>query len=232
MYSNSISELVQLHTLLHSQVLAVIMHDTELSACFSDTKSCIKSAQNPSGLPIWKLFAFHFWMDAPHPLGEKWTLSPEDYKSENPNNQGNTYLGYSVEPSCTTQDFIPHVDRPRGRAYVMAKQLSYFAPQPDRAWPVHFYSEAKKKVQTPGGIHFIMGASNDTNYVKEQRLQIPEIPKDAIMNLGIMDQHRFTKEVANSRVLIGVGRPVLYVPFFECLDLRIKWPSTHQGSPL
>ena len=206
LFGDSSAELVMMHSLIPSHIIGLIMENDRIAHCFIDTKHCSKSPANPHGIPIWKTFSFYFWMDPNHPLGEKWVLSPEDYRSEAGGKTGNTYLGYSVEPGCMKEPFIPHVDRPRGRVYAMSKRLSYFAPQDLRAWPVEFYSAAKK-IQTPGGVNFVVGAHNDTDFAEEWKLEIPELPKDAITNLGLLDQKVFHKEVAKSRLLVGVGRP-------------------------
>lgn len=206
LFSDSGPGLIMMHSLFPSHVVGIIMESDGVLNCYTDTKHCVKSPENPHGLPIWKLFSFYFWMNPAHPLGEKWVLSPEDYASAADDGRtGNTYLGYSVEPGCMKETFVPHADRPRGRVYAMSKRLSYFAPQPLRAWPVEFYTAAVNKIQTPGGVHFVIGAYNDTDFAKEYDLDIPELP--AITNMGLLDQPAFHKEVAKSRVLVGVGRP-------------------------
>ena len=43
--------------------------------------------------------------------------------------------------------------------------------------------------------------------LKQNKLDIPELP--AMKNLGLLDQAAFHKEVARSRVLVGVGRPYM-----------------------
>jgi len=234
-----------MHSLFPSHVVGIIMENDFVHRCFADTKHCIKSPENPQGLPIWKLFSFYFWMDPSHPLGERWVLSPEDYASATGDGTGNTYLGYSVEPGCMKETFVPHANRPRGQVYAMSKRLSYFAPQPLRAWPVEFYTAAANKIQTPGGVHFVLGAHNDTDYAEEYKLDIPELP--AMTNLGLLDQTAFHKEVARSRVLVGVGRPYISpspyealcfgVPFINPIlmwdqknpNARLRWHTQHDG---
>ena len=56
-------------------------------------KGCIKTKEYPTGIPLSKSFWFHFWPTAPHPLGQKWTLSPYDYMESN--KMENTFLGTS-----------------------------------------------------------------------------------------------------------------------------------------
>jgi hypothetical protein len=59
-------------------------------------KGCIKKADFPEGIPIWKSFLLHFWVGQPHPLGREWTLSPYDYGEWG--GTGNHYLGKPPSP--------------------------------------------------------------------------------------------------------------------------------------
>jgi hypothetical protein len=59
-----------------------------------DRIGCVKRPGFEEGIPVWKLFAFHFWPGPNSALGGNWTLSPEDYGSWMPN-KGNYYLGKS-----------------------------------------------------------------------------------------------------------------------------------------
>ena len=55
---------------------------------------CAKRKGYEEGIPIWKMFAFHFWAGAETPMGRNWTLSPEDREGWDPG-RGNYYLGKS-----------------------------------------------------------------------------------------------------------------------------------------
>lgn len=58
-------------------------------------KACVQRPDFPEGIPLWKMFAFHFWGGTMTPLGHRWTLSPEDYAAHEgkPASEGNYYLG-------------------------------------------------------------------------------------------------------------------------------------------
>jgi hypothetical protein len=43
------------------------------------TKGCVQKPGFDEGIPVWKMFAFHFWSGPASPLGGQWTLAPEDY---------------------------------------------------------------------------------------------------------------------------------------------------------
>ena len=113
----------------------------------------------------------------------------------------NNYLGYSVEPSCLLQPFIPHADR-QHRAYVFAKWMSYVLDAKDRAWPLHFYEAAANAT----GIQFILGAHKG-----DSRGDLPP----SLTNNGVLSQPAFMDAVSRTLVLVGVGSPPLCVIFSQ-----------------
>ncbi|KAJ7740885.1 hypothetical protein B0H14DRAFT_3515443 [Mycena olivaceomarginata] len=87
-----------------------------------------------------EIFRVPFWSQAAHPLGSKWTLSPEDYHT-------NSYLGYSIEAQCSRYPFIPHSERKR-QAYILAKFLNFFTPE-QRVWEPDFFDAAATRRECP-----------------------------------------------------------------------------------
>jgi hypothetical protein len=170
-----------------------------VQACFDDSSGCLKSGHHPHGIPAWKLFSFYFWTNINHPLGTRWTLSPENYTMES-SNWINTYLGYSVEPSCLTHEFIPPNERPK-QGYVMAKKASYLAPRPERAWTFEDFD----KVAEETGIQLVSGLYFDAN--EQPQLNVPDALPKSIKNYGPLKQPQFIATLSRSRVLIGVGLP-------------------------
>lgn len=55
-------------------------------------KGCIKKEGFEEGIPVWKVFIFHYWKGAKGPLGPKWTLSPIDYGSFD-SSEKNNFVG-------------------------------------------------------------------------------------------------------------------------------------------
>lgn len=184
-------------------VKAIFLQKEDVYECFEDREHCVLSDINPDGIPIWKTWSFEFWADVAHPLGHKWTLNPEDYTLEHPDWQRNTYIGYSIEESCRARRFIPTNEREK-RAYVMTKLVRNFAPGPDTAWPVDFYETAAREM----GIEFVTGATEETGGKQE-------VPV-GLVNLGQMDQANFMHHLAYSQVLIGIGRPQVFVILTPC----------------
>ncbi|KAJ7432395.1 hypothetical protein FB451DRAFT_1316911 [Mycena latifolia] len=134
LYSRNRDTTIQLYFMFRALVPLIIMDAPDTHACFHDD-DCVLLGHKPHGIPTWKMLSFHFWESPDNPLGQKWTLSPEDVTSA-----GNTYLGYSIEPQCATQPFIPHRQR-KQQAYVLAKEAGYFNPA-DRAYSPDYFADA------------------------------------------------------------------------------------------
>lgn len=194
-------------------VRVILIEDLAAVECFKE-EDCVLSGSNPNGIPAWKLLSFDFWADTYNPLGSEWTLNPEKWDNWD---EPNVYLGYSIEPSCKTQPFIPHSERPH-QGYIMTKRLSYFAEGPLRAWGPEFYDAAAGST----GINFIVGAQNDT----EESGLAADLPP-SLQNIGETDQKDFLAAVSRSRVLIGVGRPYSYV-----LPSALYWFEVGFKSPV
>lgn len=90
----------------------------------------------------------------------------------------------------------------------MAKRLSYFAPQSARAWSLEAFEEAARRT----GVRFIAGAMDDSEE-RGHELDVPKKLPDMIVNYGLLPQDQFVDAISHSRLLIGVGNPVLYVPY-------------------
>ncbi|KAF8306960.1 hypothetical protein DL93DRAFT_2088335 [Clavulina sp. PMI_390] len=258
LYVDSREELRDFYRLLSTSVVGIIMHEDRLYKCWADTKHCVKSPANPLGPPIWKMLTFHFWAQPAHPLGRLWTLSPEDYAAHagaDSTKEGNTYIGYSIEPSCDEQPIIPASERTPKAVYAMTKCVSYLAPQPLRAWPPSFYAHAARSL----GVHFTIGSINGTTPWAVERcggdavreLVFPQLSEfggeDAMTNLGPLSRPVFMRKVAESQVLLGVGRPwisptpyqalCLGVPFINPIlewdhskpEDRKSWDTQHNG---
>ncbi|KAF7979996.1 hypothetical protein HWV62_40088 [Athelia sp. TMB] len=182
---------------------------------------CLKTPQNPTGIPLWKILAFYFWPGSPHPLGANWTLSPEPYELQKPGT-GSVYLGYSVQDTCALVPFVPHAEREtsgKKTAYVMAKQLAYFAPDMGAAWPTDFYDAAAQET----GVLFVVGADPDDRFDES-------VLPQGMLNHGRLEQKEFLGRLGKASVLIGIGNPAnspspydalcLGVPFINPI---IKW---------
>jgi len=147
---------------------------------------CLLTPKNPHGIPIYKIFHFYFCAGNIHPLGGQWTLSPENYDWT-----VNTYIGYSVEPSCRAvssfltptaliypsmdheygwqeSPYIRHKEREMNppRAYILAKLLRFFfAAEPTSYSPEKvlfaWSQQTFDAATTATNITYFVGASRD-----------------------------------------------------------------------
>ncbi|KAJ6615641.1 hypothetical protein B0H10DRAFT_1915806 [Mycena sp. CBHHK59/15] len=230
-------EVVQFYHLFGTRVVLIIASTEPARLCFNDRLNYIRSPENPSGIPAWKIFSLHFWMDPDNPLGARWTLSPEDYGSV-PGFAPNTYLGYSIEAQCAMHPFVPHAQR-SPQVYILAKWLHYFHPQ-NRAWGPDLFDAAAKST----GVSFLTGSR--VAYEPAPATS-PVDFATSIANIGEIGQERFYDELSKSVALVGLGKPVLSptpydalclgVPFINPIEQwdpknptdRSKWITQHGG---
>ena len=238
---------MNIYGLFPNQTIAVLLESNEVETCTKDhtapvgprsqiTGHCVKTLANPTGIPVWKIFSFFFWVQATHPFGGDWTLSPEDYNWQDPHSTENQYIGYSVQPSCQpnalqdifsntpfadqyTEDtvasspYVPHDDRPLSppRAYIMSKNLRFFFPSTDYAWSAKTFDAATAETN----ITFYVGAGTDKSQdppgMDVEREVLPMLPASIIgggTGGGQVSQKEFVNRIAHSVALVGVGRPV------------------------
>ncbi|KAF7360328.1 hypothetical protein MVEN_00762300 [Mycena venus] len=186
LYSPNNERTLQLYHVFRGLITAIFIEERETNACFNDPK-CVLSSSNPSGIPVWKMFSCNWWTGAVGPLKNNWTLNPEDYRLEGKGYAPNMYLGYSVEPACSSRPFVPHSERKR-QAYVLAKEMHYFEPD-FRAWEPDFF-DAAHEVSI---IEFVSGVRGAAT---------ADFPL-----LGYMSPSDFYDELSRSLVLVGVGLP-------------------------
>lgn len=187
---------LQLYRMFNSDaVKLVIMDPKDAFGCYND-HNCVVSDSNPTGIQPWKVFSFVFWPGPQNPFGLKWTLSPENFTAEGLSKT--TYLGYSIEESCSNRTFVPHPER-ENQAWILAKYLHYFSSKFDAAWSQTDFDA----VTAATGIKFAMGS-----YVTDHPEVVPVLPSSHV-NYGHIDQPTFMRHLSQSRVLIGMGNPVM-----------------------
>ncbi|KAH8083263.1 hypothetical protein HD553DRAFT_58705 [Filobasidium floriforme] len=172
---------------------------------------CIRREGYPQGIPLWKIFSFHFWQGPGHPLGRNWTLSPEDYKKHPCQNgsPGNFYLGYSVEKYC--QRFVDPPEQRLHRAYILAKYV-HILDSDEFAWDSPnktLFADLSEKYN----ISFVAGADHQGD-VSIQK---------GIANMGRMPEDEFYKELALGRLVVGVGMPMISPTPYDALCLGVPF---------
>ncbi|KAJ6464642.1 hypothetical protein C8R47DRAFT_69246 [Mycena vitilis] len=209
LFAREMDAVVTFYHIFGNLVKMVIASDDRAEHCWNEA-SCVRSAVNPAGIPVWKIFSPFFWRGPQNPLGAKWTLNPEAYEGDH-----NTYLGYSIEPQCSRHPFIPHAQR-RQQAYILAKFLNYFLPE-RRAWTPDFFDVAANAT----GLAFVMASTDPP----EGLIRLPEL-SPSIKNIGgglLMNQNAFYDELSRSVALVGVGDPVVSPTPYDALCLGIPF---------
>jgi len=205
LYTAVATQTIQLYQMLPDLVKIIFVDPDESFRCFHDTDNCVMSKKNPAGIPSWKIFSFLFWSMPRNPLGEKWTVSPENYDGVGLGH--NTYLGYSIEEGCRKYPFIPHFER-ENQAYILAKYMFFFTPERNPAWTRADYDA----VTDATGMQYILGTSNDAF---EGELPISQLPSHYV-NLGKIGPAKFFDQLSRSRVFVGMGNPAMWDPFLSC----------------
>lgn len=194
---------------------------------------CAQAPDFPQGIPLWKMFGFHFWPSTHiHPLGPQWTMSPEPYATFpglSWRKQFNMYTGYSIEAYCG--DVVPAGERKHG-AYILAKKPEYFV-EDTFALTSHVFDDMREQTD----IEFVAGIGKSGS----------ALPIPGITNIGFQTIPDFLREVGHSKALVGVGRPwisptpydalCMGVPFINPImrwdeknpDDISKWNPQHEG---
>ncbi|KAF8344118.1 uncharacterized protein EI90DRAFT_46056 [Cantharellus anzutake] len=215
LYTRDWSETAATYRMLPTLVAAIFMDSEEIHKCL-DEPYCVKTSDNPYGIPVWKMFDFMFWAIHNHPLGKQWTINPEPYGLSAAWQGGATYFGFSIEPSCNTVPFVPHSERAKRRtAFIMSKYMRFFSPGKDTAWEVDDFDYAAEET----GIRYISGAKADPANDPPGPMAIPK----NLENLGYLNQQEFLQTLAQSTILIGVGMPKTSPTPYEALCLGVPF---------
>nr|GAT52943.1 predicted protein [Mycena chlorophos] len=232
-YAETHQAAVALHHILDPLVKMVVFNPEQAFTCFQ-TGTCVRSEGNPMGIPASRMFSFCFWSggDGVSPLGPGWSLAPEPLSTA-------PFLGYSIEPQCSTRKYIPHTKRKR-QAWLLGKYLHAFHPN-KTAWPPEFYDAAAEELKM----------SFATAAVSERSGPFPKMSK-TITNLvkpgeTVLNQDEFYEQLSHSKVLVGLGDPIISptpydalcfgVPFINVIKLwdktnpndTTRWSTQHDG---
>ncbi|KAJ3525465.1 hypothetical protein NMY22_g10567 [Coprinellus aureogranulatus] len=186
---------------------------------------CIKSTENPDGIPIWKIFDMNYfpkldWFGTPTdgtPLGGPWIITAVDNGPDYPYQ----YIGYSIEESCKALSVRPASQREH-RVYILMKQLAYahFAS----AWDPDYYARAAAEL----GVLFVAGYGDNPKFKPGGQERPKGGWKDIeepgkVQNLGQLDRERFLDELGKSKLLLGVGNPDWSPSPYDALCLGVPF---------
>ncbi|WVW85125.1 hypothetical protein I302_107162 [Kwoniella bestiolae CBS 10118] len=224
----------------------VIIKSAWINNCIEDP-ACIKSEVNPTGIPRWKSeFSMHFFPDTHTRFGldYKWIIHADRHHYGEEETEALQYIGYSLEDECMKHPFVPHHNRPLA-AWTLAKQASLFHLGDKETVFNKSYFELASKEPDLEGLSFRGAYQVNGEYMKGWIHDTPVQALNGVVNLGKIGPDQFLDELANSRILIGVGNPPLspspYValcmgtPFLNPIkkwdednpEDRSKWVSQH-----
>lgn len=166
----------------------------------------------------------NWWRRVRNPLGASFTLAPEDYfvwPKDKPE-VANTYIGYSLEKTCLKTPYIPWDQRPR-QIYVLAKWLKIFL------YPKYVLTDPNKNYWNHLTDTFYLDLSKSLNVSFHGQFTTFEAPPNVtqpppgISQLARMSRPDFQKTIASSRVMMGIGSPLLSPSPWEALCLGVPF---------
>ncbi|KAJ7772876.1 hypothetical protein DFH07DRAFT_991166 [Mycena maculata] len=211
LYAEDMMEAAQMYRMIPNLVKIVIANDWDVFACWKDKRRCVQSAENPTGIPDYKMFSFYFWPGPNNPLGPKWVLSPEPYYLEPGIEINTTYLGYSIEHACALTEFVP-VEARVNQAWILAKLLSYIDQSP---WTTADYDTISRYT----GLRYALGARLHDGETASPAWPLPR----EYANHVPTDKAAFMRRIAQSKVLIGIGNPVVSPTPWDALCLGVPF---------
>lgn len=143
------------------------------------------------------------------------------------------------------KEVVPFKERPH-RVWILAKDLSYFYDLNDLlSWPLDFFERADKELKQRWPDFEFVGSFNDRRFIIQEHLKDKDAPKlkprdqpKGIVALGgavggeegtLLSAAEFRRELANSRVMLGVGRPTVSPSPYESMMLGVPFINPVSG---
>ncbi|WWC63724.1 uncharacterized protein I303_106329 [Kwoniella dejecticola CBS 10117] len=189
----------------------------------------MKTGWRANGIPAWQFFVYNYFPGHYTSIvGDAWNMHSElGFVHER---QNFTFIPYVVE-RATSPPYVPTVQRPN-QIYILAKFLRYFYPGSHPAWEdTGIFQRAKEILQVEfPGLEFVVGCRDDRDELSQQQTPL-ELPV-GVRNLGYMSRAEFEAQLANSRVMLGIGWPTLSPSPHVALSLGIPFvnPFTLYGN--
>ncbi|KAL7416443.1 hypothetical protein BDY24DRAFT_412626 [Mrakia frigida] len=179
--------------------------------CRNDPNCAYHDEENPYGIPTWKMVGFSYFGvgEERHPLGRAWVVTPIPV-------EGHTIIGSSIEHKCTATPWVPPSER-KNQAFILGKVHSYF-DRYEAAWTLETY----QTIADETGLELVSVSKDDT----EGRLRLPA----PIKSLGSLSREDFLLELSQSKVLIGIGFPLVSPTPYEALCLGIPFLNPYDST--
>ncbi len=192
-----------LYALFPDQIHALILkegdHVYDIKAIFKDpSKAGVQTAQNPKGIPAWKIFAWSSDEYKHSPLGPQWSLVSEPFLG------GQTYVGYSVP--CNKLPYVEHSKRAKPpRSWIHANLETYLYVRHNN-WPHTWFEEAENKTGMGCAAALEPGYARLKEY--PETIGIISVPRNMVeMDRSKMSRTQILEEVARSQLLVGLLDP-------------------------
>ncbi|WWC71148.1 uncharacterized protein I206_105101 [Kwoniella pini CBS 10737] len=198
------------HYRMFPDQVKVIIKSAWIDDCIKNP-ACIKSDINLTGIPRWKCeFSMNFFPDEHTRFGldYKWIIHADRHFKGQEETEKLQYIGYSFEDECKNREFIPHKKRPMS-SWILAKQATLFhLSTVETAFNKSYFELAGQETgleeMTFKGAYQVNG-----EYMKGWIHDSPVESLRGVINLGKIGPERFSEELSNSRIMIGVGNPTL-----------------------
>ncbi|KAK4684439.1 hypothetical protein P7C73_g5734, partial [Tremellales sp. Uapishka_1] len=181
-------------------------------------------------------------------IGWEWVIHAERPGPSNPKHENFNYMGYSLQNEC---DEFKHLSEEEAdvpnTAWLYTKQLTYaYAGFPEFGWNRSYFELATKDLQDIN-MTFRGAYKNDPYFLPERIEGGPMEPVAGVENVGKIGPEEFARELARSKMLVGIGQPwlapspylalCLRTPYLNLLkrwdaddpDNRAKWDSQHNA---
>ncbi|KAJ7069938.1 hypothetical protein C8F01DRAFT_537312 [Mycena amicta] len=203
------------HAVFPDEVKIVLFDRPDLRSCLDDTLSCVRSTQNPTGIPAYKMMS---WQedalgDAPSPFGHAWTLTAEETYD------GRSFVGFSFSETCRQNaPYIEPADR-LDQVFILATLETYFWPN-HNVWPPEYFEQVgeETKAQFVASLHDTVGRLKD--YPKT--IGIQAVPNN-LVELGMLSEMAVLENMGRSRALLGLWDPRFEDVVLEALCLGVPF---------
>ncbi|RSH82210.1 hypothetical protein EHS25_006143 [Saitozyma podzolica] len=218
-------DLLAVYRELGDRVVAVVIGEAD--RCFK-RESCVKHAGNPNGIPRWKVFRFSYFPHGMEDMTEAWMITAER-NNVNPGNH--TYIGFSYEDEAKSRPHIPSSDRAH-QALVHAKHAWYFFMRPNElAWNDTFWQSASDDPRLQGisfrGTFDIDQAHGESTGWMAPGSIVSNIT--GVHNTGRIGPKGFHALVAESKIVIGLGNPVMSPSPYVALSMGTPYLNPIKG---
>ncbi|KAF7299160.1 hypothetical protein MIND_00864600 [Mycena indigotica] len=215
------------HMAFPDQVKLVLFDRSDLRSCLDVTSSCVRTVQNPTGIPAFKMFTWEneATEEAVSPFGYPWTLTARQAYA------GESFVGFSIPDSCRKEvPYVPPADR-FDRVWILATVETFF-------WKTHnvFPPEYFEKLGDETKVRFFTQLHPTEGRLKDypQLSDTHTVPKNLVdvgqqTHLDSVDEGendfeaRALEYMSKSRLLLGLWDPRFELTVLQALCVGVPF---------